>query len=202
MKNKAKSIRESDLHSGTIRVLILAAVMIQVAAACAYSQFNRLNAGDRVMITARAISEEPVIGDLISGTDSTASVLVDGDSVVTVPRPLIQRVAVSGGYRSRAFAGFMYGAASGAFLGYVTETLVVGRDWECLGFICAGKEKKSHDAIWTVAGLIAGAGIGIIGGSSVKSERWKRVPVTFSVTSLPYTDRNTAPRVTVRIPLK
>jgi hypothetical protein len=119
--------------------------------------------GDRIRVTAPAISADRLVGTLTGMRDDTYSMVVEGrDGSLAVPIASLTRLEVSRGRKSLVTWGAVVGVLVGGTLSFALIN-----------------SSEASDARITSAVLFAGLGglAGALGGSYIRYDDWETVPL-------------------------
>jgi len=137
---------------------------------------NRVNKGDRVKISAPNVAHKSIVGT-VADISSYGVIMRSKDSVLVVPHTAINEVKLSVGRKRNT--------VNGAIIGGVTGALIVGATSASSVQSCSGDGEWCFEGLTIIAGttgcLLAGGLLGGLIGTFVKSDRWKKVPVSFSM---------------------
>jgi len=157
-----------------------------------------IDPGDRVRVTAPSLDLDKDVGTVASLVADTFVVeMEDRADALDVPFSHVTRLEVHRGQKSRAGAGALIGAGAGAATG-LTVALV-----SCAGDECHLDGSDVTGAVVLVLGAgsaLAGAGLGALIGTAIKTDRWQLVPLDrIRVGRSPATPDGVALSVTLRL---
>ncbi|SRR6266566_692982 len=131
------------------------------------AQGDSVAPGDRVRLVAPPVSQERLIGTVLSRRADTLVLHVpDAAAQVAVPLAAIERLEVSRGRHGHAFAGF----AVGFLVGAAAEGVAYAN---CQGLLCPHRDGAG---LAVTTGLLLGLP-GLVIGALIRSEDWERVPL-------------------------
>jgi len=137
---------------------------------------NRINKGDRVKISAPNVAHKSIVGT-VADISSYGVIMRSKDSVLVVPHIAINEVKLSVGRKRNTVSGAIIGGATGA--------LIVGVTSASSAQSCSGEGEWCMRGpsliVGSTIGFLAGGLLGGLVGTFVKSDRWKEVPVSFSM---------------------
>lgn len=136
-------------------------VLTAALPALAEDSSSGVSSGARVRLTVASVSGHRLIGTLVRQDEISLDIAHDG-SVSSVPLKSIAKLEVSAGRKRRTMAGALCGAALGIGLA------VFGS--------CTGDDCALFRSLAVVVLVPAGAGIGALVGSAIRTERWQTVP--------------------------
>jgi len=152
-----------------MHLFTLFVAMLPAATRLAPQDSTPLAAGERVRVTAPAMSPTPIVGAFARlGADTL--VIETPVSTRRFPRASVTRLEVSTGRRSHVGQGALYGGIVGAGV----AALALGSS-----SLCADLEAGGTCALVGAAGGgVAGVLLGALIGSATKSDRWEEVAPT------------------------
>ena len=161
-----------------------------------------IKAGSRVKLDVPTLSEEKLIGNISSMTDTTIFLDV-GNSIYVIPVASIEEISVSTGIRAQkkqaTILGIVAGGSIGSIIGYLTIEPCVVEENPLLG--CLGKptSKFRSALIGATLGGVSGALIGRLVGST-ETDRWQKVPseILLNIEPVGALQPSTHPQLTLR----
>lgn len=149
-------------------VLTRALLVALFGSSTAEAATPNVSTGDRVRVTAPALSRDRIEGRLAAQDAETLTIVPRADgSTLRVPRAQIARLEVARGKKSHLIEGVFAGIAGGVVLGAAA----------CGAMPCQGHGSETRTLQKTT---LLGAAAGAFVGTLVRTDRWTTVPATFA----------------------
>lgn len=144
-----------------------------------YAQTEGVKEGDRVRVTAPTVKSGKIKGTVSSLSSEVLLVSVK-DTIIFIPNESIRKLEISDGKKRNIGKGAIIGGISGGvFLGIVSlATNEPCKEGEWCFFEMSNREAFGFGAL---AGALGGGLNGAIIGTFIKTNRWKKVPVSVSI---------------------
>ena len=148
-----------------MRALAILAVLVLVPHAKASSQDAPLQRGEQVRVTVAelGVTRQVAVFDSVEN----GGLVVTADSTMRLPLPLVTRLEVYAGQKSRRWVG----AGIGAAVGGAVAAIIVGPGNTC------NSQADVCPETWIAVGISSGALIGGFVGGWWKADNWVEVPL-------------------------
>jgi len=139
---------------------------------------SSLRPSTRVWVWSPAARKDPVIGRIVATRGDTLILAPDLMPAITVPVPIDARtrLKVSAEQGSRASRGLAVGLGVGLLVGGVVWLHEASAHAVEAVFYGLGGRQPPHHESKAILFPLAGAGLGLLVGSRIKSDRWVEVP--------------------------